>query len=116
MKNLTPSPECLVSTNLVPAITSFEVQSGSIMLSWVVPAVSIIDNYTVTVTRLCESIVLSPVSGIAGNLTELSIDVSGGFEYSVSIVPINLLGEGKAKTDNVTVESNGKLSPDTVCC
>ena len=78
------------------------------MLSWVVPAVSIIDNYTVTVTRLCENVVLSQMSGIDGNLTELSIDVPSGFEYSVSIVPINLLGEGMAETDYVTVPGNGK--------
>ena len=62
-----------------------------------------------TVTRLCGNVVLSPMSGIAGNLTELSIDVSGGFEYSVSIVPINLLGEGIAETDNVTVPGNSEL-------
>ena len=97
---------------IVPTITSFEaqLQSGSIMLSWVVPNISIIDNYTVTVTRVCESIVLSPMTGIAGNLTELYFDVSGGFEYSVSIVPINLLGEGIAETDNVTVPGNGESS------
>ena len=47
--------------------------------------------------------------GIAGNLTELSIDVPSGFEYSVCIVPINLLGEGMAETDNVTVPGNGEL-------
>ena len=89
---------------------SFEAQPNSpttISISWVIPETSIIDNYTVTVTRLCDNVVL-PSLHINGNLTSSVItDLSSGLDYTVGIVPVNILGEGMERTDNATAQENG---------
>ena len=87
---------------------SFEAQPNTpttILISWVIPDTSIIDNYTVTVTRLCDNIVL-PSYIVNGRNTVLT-GLSSGLEYTVSIVPVNILGKGMERTDNVTVQENG---------
>ena len=79
----------------------------TILISWVIPDTSIIDNYIVTVTHLCDNVVL-PSLHINGDLTNTVItDLSSGLEYTVGIVPVNILGEGMERTDNVTLQENG---------
>ena len=96
--------------SVVPLIESFEVQSNtpsSIMISWQIPSTSIIDNYTVTLTNLCDNVVL-PQYEIDGNFTSLPITgLLSGLQYTVSIKPVNTFGKGMETTDNVTTQENG---------
>ena len=87
---------------------SFEAQPNTpttILISWVIPDTSIIDNYTVTVTRLCDNVVL-PSYIVNGSNTVLT-GLSSGLVFTVSIVPVNVLGKGMERTDSVTVQENG---------
>ena len=85
--------------------------SGSITLSWIKPEGNIIDNYTVTVTRLCDNVVFTPTTGINGNKTQYTITgLYSGLQYTVGIIPLNILGTGMESNVNVTVmEGTGKL-------
>ncbi len=99
---------------IVPSISSLVAQSttsDSITLSWTIPDSNIIDNYTLTVTRLCDSVVFPPTTGINGMDTQYTITgLSSGLQYTVSIIPLNILGTGMESNVNVTVmEGTGKL-------
>ena len=99
---------------IVPSISSFEAQSttsDSIKLSWTIPEGNIIDNYTLTVTRLCDNVVFTPTTGINSNETQYTITgLYSGLQYTVSIIPLNILGTGIESNINVTVmEGTGKL-------
>ncbi len=86
--------------------------SDSITLSWTIPEGNIIDNYTLTVTRLCDNMVFPPTTGINGNETQYTITglYSGRLQYTVSIIPLNILGTGMESNVNATVmEGTGKL-------
>ena len=99
---------------IVPSISSFEAQSttsDSIKLSWTIPEGNIIDNYTLTVTRLCDNVVFTPTTGINGNETQYTItSLYSGLQYTVGIIPLNILGTGMESNVNATVmEGTGKL-------
>ena len=69
--------------------------SDSITLSWTIPEEVAIDNYTLTVTRLCDNVVFPPLNGIKGSFTTISISgLSSGLQYTVGIIPLNILGTG----------------------
>ena len=100
--------------NIVPSISSLEAQSttsDSITLSWTIPEGNIIDNYTLTVTRLCDNVVFTPTTGINGNETQYTITgLYSGLQYTVSIIPLNILGTGMESNVNATVmDGTGKL-------
>ena len=105
----------------VPSISSLEVQSttsDSITLSWTIPEGNIIDNYTVTVIRLCDDIMFPPTIGI--NDTQHTITgLHIGLQYTVSIIPLNILGAGVESNMNTAVsvmEGNGiRLLNDNYC-
>ena len=109
----------LVSTNCyyyytVPSISSLEAQSttsDSITLSWTIPEGVSIDNYTLTVTRLCDNVVFPPTTGINGSFTTLPINgLSSGLQYTVGVIPLNILGTGMKSSLNATVmEGTGEI-------
>ena len=84
--------------------------SDSIILSWTIPEGNIIDNYTLTVTRLCDNVVFTPI-GINGNNTQYTITgLYSGLQYTVGIIPLNILGTGMKFAVNATVmDGTGKL-------
>ena len=88
--------------------------SDSITLSWTIPEGNIIDNYTLTVIRLCDNVVFTPTTGINGNETQYTITgLYSGLQYTVGIIPLNILGTGMESHVNVTIlEGTGKLSMD----
>ena len=98
----------------VPSISSLEAQSttsDSITLSWTIPGGVAIDNYTLTVTRLCDNVVFTPTTGINGSFTTIPI---GGFsselQYTVGLIPLNTLGTGMESSVNATVmEGTGEI-------
>ncbi len=78
------------------------------MLSWSVPVTSVIDSYTVVVTRICDNTDITTVA-LSDAVTSYSIeDLSSGFQYNVSIKPDNIFGEGMKQTESVTLPGNGK--------
>ncbi len=98
----------------VPSISSLEAQSttsNSITLSWTIPGGVAIDNYTLTVTRLCDNVVFTPTTGINGAFTKIPVGgLSSGLQYTVGIVPLNILGTGMGSSVNATVmEGTGEL-------
>ena len=70
----------------------------------------ILDNYTVSVTRLCDNVVVLSKT-IEGNITDLLLDniLSGGLQYNISIIPTNVLGNGMEIVSNVTLQGIGML-------
>ncbi len=103
-----------VIINIVPSISSLEPQSttsDSISFSWTIPEGNIIDNYTLTVTRLCDNVVFTPTTGINDNDTQYTITgLYSGLQYTVSIIPLNILGTGMESNVNATIlEGTGKL-------
>ncbi len=97
---------------IVPSISSLEAQSltsDSITLSWTVPQDNIIDNYTLTATRLCDNVVFTPTTGITFTAFPIG-GFSSGLQYTVGIIPLNILGTGMESNVNATVmEGTGKL-------
>ena len=85
--------------------------SDSITLSWTIPEGNIIDNYTLTVIRLCDNVVFTPTTGINGNDTQYTITgLYSGLQYTVGIIPLNILGTGMESNVNATVmDGTGKL-------
>ena len=86
--------------------------SHSITLSFTIPEGVIVDNYTLTVTRLCDNVVFTPTTGINGMFNRLPIGggFSSGLQYTVGIIPLNILGTGIESSVNATVmEGTGKL-------
>ena len=87
--------------------------SDSITLSWTIyiPEGVSIDKYILTVIRLCDNVVFTPTTDINGNETQYTITgVYSGLQYTVSIIPLNILGTGMESTDNATVmEGTGEI-------
>ncbi len=85
--------------------------SDSVTLSWTIPEGNIIDNYTLTVTRLCDNVVFTPKTDVYGNETQYTItSLSSGLQYTVGLIPLNMLGTGMEYSVNVTVmEGTGEL-------
>ncbi len=97
-----------------PSISSVEAQSttsDSVTLSWTIPEGNIIDNYTLTFTRLCDNVVFTPTTDINGNATEYTItNLYSGLQYTVNIIPLNILGTGLETNVNATVmEGTGEI-------
>ena len=88
---------------IVPSILSLEAKAlniSSIIIFWNVSGIC--DNYTISTTQLCTNEVLPPMSGINGTLSSIVITgLSSGYEYSVNVTPVNILGEGMAMTETV---------------
>ena len=77
------------------------------MLSWSVPVTSVIDNYTVVVTRICDNTDITTVA-LSDVVTSYSIeDLSSGLQYNVSFKPVNILGEGMKQIESVTLPGIG---------
>ena len=73
---------------------------SSVIIFWNVSGIC--DNYTISATQLCTNEVLLLMSGINGTLSSIAITgLSSGYEYSVSVTPVNILGEGTAMTGTV---------------
>ena len=85
--------------------------SDSITLSWTKPKGVAVDNYTLTVTRLCDNVVFPPSTGINGSFAAISISgLSSGLQYTVGIIPLNILGTGMESSVNATVmEGTGEI-------
>ena len=87
--------------------------NDSITLSWTIQVGNIIDNYTLTVTRLCDNVVFTPTTGINGHGNKTQYTITGlysGLQYTVGIIPLNILSIGMEYNVNVTVmEGTGKL-------
>ena len=96
---------------IVPSILSLDIQKVktiSFLASWDTVNTSIVDNYTVSVTRLCDNVLLSPVNVIDGDLSCILIDgILSGSQYRVSLIPANILGEGIEIAENVTIDQKG---------
>ena len=76
----------------------------SVMLSWNVSATSVIDSYTVVVTRICDNMDITTVT-LSNVLDSFLInDLFSGFQYNVSIKPDNIFGEGIEQTKSVTLQ------------
>ena len=98
-------------------VSSFNAQPltpTSAMVSWDISN-SIIDNYTVSYTRLCDSFVKTFfIENGGSNSTDLT-DLYSGLQYSISVIPVNILGEGIKNTKIVTLEETGMLLYSHVC-
>ena len=79
----------------------------SITINWDISNNSIIDNYTVSYRRLCDNVEGSVFIG-GSSTTETISGLSSGLLYTVSIIPVNILGKGMERTNNVTVQKDGK--------
>ena len=90
---------------IVPSILSLEAKAlniSSVMIFWNVSGIC--DNYIISATQLCTKEVLPPISGINGTLSSIVITgLSSGYEYSVRVTPVNILGEGTAMTGTVVI-------------
>ncbi len=96
---------------IVPSILSLKAKPlniTSVEILWNVSGIR--DNYTISTTQLCTNEVLAPMSGINGALSSIVITgLSSGYEYSVSIAPVNILGEGTETTAIVVVPGTGNV-------
>ena len=93
----------------VPLITSLNVQPltpTSVMVSWDTSN-SLVDNYTVSYTRLCDNIkgTLFIENGTSNSTVIDSL--YPGLQYSISITAANLLGKGMERNVSVTLEADG---------
>ena len=71
-----------------------------------VPITTTLDNYTVVTTRLCDNVVSSMT--FDGMFTNLSLEgFSSELQYTISITPVNMLGEGMETIRNITLQENG---------
>ena len=77
------------------------------MVSWDILN-SLVDNHTVSYTRLCDNI-KGTVIIVNGTSDKTVIEnLYPGLQYSISITATNLLGKGIEKTDYATLVGNGK--------
>ena len=96
----------------VPLITLLNVQPltpTSVMVSWDSSNSlnSLVDNYTVSYTRLCDNN-KGTVLIVNGTSNSTVIDsLSPGLQYSISITAANLLGKGMERNVSVTLEADG---------
>ncbi len=85
------------------------ITSDSVTFTWTIPEGNIIDNYTQTATRLCDNVVFIPTTGVHTTAV-LFGGLSSGLQYTIGIIPLNILGTGMESSVNVTVmEGTGKL-------
>ena len=79
------------------------------MVSWDTSN-SLVDNYTVSYTRLCDNIKGTILIGNGSSNSTVIDSLSPGLQYSISITAANLLGRGIERTGIVTLEVNGKYN------
>ena len=95
----------------IPSLEAQSTTSDSITLSWTKTKGVAVDNYTLTVIGLCDNVVLFPTTGINGSITTISISgLSSGLQYTVGIIPLNILGTGMESSVNIIVmDGTGKI-------
>ena len=76
------------------------------MVSWDTSN-SLVDNYTVSYTRLCDNIKGTLFIGNGTSNSTVIDSLYPGLQYSISISAVNLLGEGMERNDSVTLEADG---------
>ena len=76
------------------------------MIYWNVLPNRIIESYTVIYTRLCdnEKKTITIEHGTSNNIAIYNL--YPGLQYSISIIPVNILGEGMEMTDTVTLNDS----------
>ena len=93
----------------VPELEYFSIHpinTSSIMIYWNVLPNRIIDNYTVIYTRLCDN-EKKTITIEHGTSNSIAIyNLYPGLQYSISIIPVNILGEGMEMTDTVTLNDS----------
>ena len=76
------------------------------MIYWNTLPSIIINNYMVIYTRLCDNKKKTvTIEHGASNSTEI-YNLYPGLQYSISITPVNILGEGMKMTDTVTLNDS----------
>ena len=76
------------------------------MIYWNALPNRIIDNYTVIYTRLCDN-EKETITIEHGTSNSTAIyNLYPGLQYSISIIPVNVLGEGMEMTDTVTLNDS----------
>ena len=99
---------CMFSLT-VPLITSLNVKPltpTSVMVSWD-SSNSLVDNYTVSYTRLCDNIKGTVIVGNGTSNSTVIDSLYPGLQYSISITAANLLGRVMKRNDSVTLEADG---------
>ena len=116
-KNVTTEPLYMFACKLklqlflsiVPIVTSVNIQPKdptSVVVSWDTSN-SIINNYTVLYTQLCDNMKGTIVIE-NGTFNSLTIEnLYPGFQYSVGITPLNIFGKGMEVNGMVTLEGTG---------
>ena len=75
-------------------LTAEPINATSIAINWNTTAVSIVDSYTLTYTRICDSV---ETSLYIEDSVQTNVDIHNlvsGLQYNVSIKPENILGKG----------------------
>ena len=76
------------------------------MIYWNALPNRIIDNYTVIYTRLCDN-EKETITIEHGTSNSIAIyNLYPGLQYSISIIPVNILGKGMEMTDTVTLDDS----------
>ena len=93
----------------VPELASFfihPINTSSIIIYWNVLPNRIIESYTVIYTRLCDN-EKKTITIEHGTSNSIAIyNLYPGLQYSISIIPVNILGEGMEMTDTVTLNDS----------
>ena len=76
------------------------------MVSWNTSN-SLVDNYTVSYTRLCDNIKGTLFIGNGTSNSTVIDSLYPGLQYSISITATNLLGKGLERNVSVTLEADG---------
>ena len=97
------------SPHVVPELEYFSIypiNTSSIMIYWNALPNRIIDNYTVIYTRLCdkEKETITIEHGTSNSTTIYNL--YPGLQYSINIIPVNILGEGMEMTDTVILNDS----------
>ena len=108
--------------SIVPIVTSVNIQPkdpNSVVVSWDTSN-SIINNYTVLYTQLCDNMKGTIVieNGTLNNVTIKNLYPE--VQYSIGIIPLNIFGKGMETIGMVTLEGTGMIvatrhSPFVTC-
>ena len=76
------------------------------MVSWDTSN-SLVDNYTISYTRLCDNIKRTLFIGNGTSNSTVIDSLYPGLQYSISITATNLLGKGMERSVSVTLKADG---------